>query len=468
MSSYQDKSTHHTTLFALAVGLACAVTIVATLALVVGWYPHAQFFTFRLAALIAALGGFAAFSDLRRFDVDTRATLLAGFFSILRLWGVVYFSALFVLYLTKTTEEVSRLVMLIWFLATPFTLLLTAALCRVFARRLYSGSDAVRKTVFIGFSEDAQELATRLQESGQFGFQVLGYFDSREGPSRINSLLPRLGRLEDANDWVAINEVDVVFVGLVHARSTLIAPVVEALLDTVVSIYFVPESRLFGLRDIRFTDIAGLPVLVAYETPFIGLARVLKRSFDIGVSLLLLILFSPVMLVVATGVKLTSSGPVLFRQKRYGAGGQEISIFKFRSMRNEAAAPDGVLHQATVGDARVTAFGRFLRKSSLDELPQFFNVLGGSMSMVGPRPHAVQHNELYRKQIKGYMLRHKVKPGITGWAQVNGLRGETDTLDKMERRIRYDLHYINNWSIGLDFRIIFMTVGVLFRDRHAY
>ncbi len=189
---------------------------------------------------------------------------------------------------------------------------------------------------------------------------------------------------------------------------------------------------------------------------------------DIVVSLILLLLASPVMLGVALGVRLTSPGPVLFRQKRYGVGGREISVYKFRSMRNDPPPEGSGVQQATRGDPRITPFGGFLRRTSLDELPQFLNVLGGSMSIVGPRPHAVQHNELYRRQVRGYMLRHKVKPGITGWAQVNGARGETDTLDKMERRVELDLYYIRNWSLTLDLKIILMTALLVVRDNHAF
>ena len=259
-----------------------------------------------------------------------------------------------------------------------------------------------------------------------------------------------------------------VFVGLVHARSSDIAPVVDALHDSVASVYFVPDSTLFGLGHMQYAEVAGTPVLVAYETPFIGLTRLLKRFVDVILSVLILIPLSPLLLAIAVGVKLSSPGPVLFRQLRYGVGGQKIVVSKFRSMRSEPLAADGEVQQATQGDSRVTPFGRFLRKTSLDELPQFFNVLQGGMSIVGPRPHAVQHNELYRKQVKGYMLRHMVKPGITGWAQINGLRGETDTLDKMQRRIEFDLYYIRHWSLGLDLKIILRTALVVFKDRHAY
>jgi putative colanic acid biosynthesis UDP-glucose lipid carrier transferase len=216
----------------------------------------------------------------------------------------------------------------------------------------------------------------------------------------------------------------------------------------------------------RLDHIGGVPVVGICETPFTGINGMVKRASDIVLSLGILFMLIPVLAVVAIGVKLSSPGPVIFKQRRYGLNGEEIMVYKFRSM---AVCEDGgTIKQATRDDKRVTPFGAFLRKSSLDELPQFVNVLQGRMSIVGPRPHAVAHNELYRKLIKGYMLRHKVKPGITGWAQVNGFRGETDTLEKMQSRIEYDLDYLRNWSLPLDLWIIVKTVREVLRRNNAY
>ncbi|HBX2594003.1 TPA: exopolysaccharide biosynthesis polyprenyl glycosylphosphotransferase, partial [Klebsiella pneumoniae] len=202
------------------------------------------------------------------------------------------------------------------------------------------------------------------------------------------------------------------------------------------------------------------------ESPLSGINMVFKRLEDIIVSLSILIVISPVLLIIACAVKFTSPGPVIFRQIRYGMDGKSIKVWKFRSMT--VMENDNNVTQATKHDLRVTKVGKFLRRTSLDELPQFFNVLFGQMSVVGPRPHAVSHNEQYRTLIKGYMLRHKVKPGITGLAQVNGWRGETDTLDKMQKRVEYDLLYIRNWSIWLDLKIIFLTIFKGFVNKSAY
>ncbi|MES1163086.1 MAG: exopolysaccharide biosynthesis polyprenyl glycosylphosphotransferase, partial [Rhizobacter sp.] len=210
----------------------------------------------------------------------------------------------------------------------------------------------------------------------------------------------------------------------------------------------------------------GLPVVGICETPFTGTNSLVKRVSDIVLASVILVLIAPVLLVIAIGVKLSSPGPVIFKQRRNGLDGGEITVWKFRSMTTQDNGDS--VPQATRDDPRITRFGAFIRRTSLDELPQFFNVLQGRMSIVGPRPHAVAHNEQYRALIKAYMVRHKVKPGITGWAQVNGHRGETDTIEKMQARVEYDLEYLRNWSLGLDLQIIARTVRLVFFDRHAY
>jgi putative colanic acid biosynthesis UDP-glucose lipid carrier transferase len=240
----------------------------------------------------------------------------------------------------------------------------------------------------------------------------------------------------------------------------------EELNDTTASVYFTPDIFLFDLIQARMDTIGGIPVLALCETPFYGVNGLVKRLSDIVLAALILLVISPVMLAVAIGVKLSSPGPVLFKQRRYGLDGREILVYKFRSM---TCMEDGaVVTQATRNDQRVTKFGAFLRRTSLDEFPQFINVLQGRMSIVGPRPHAIAHNELYRKLVRSYMIRHKVRPGITGWAQVNGFRGETETVEKMKARIEYDLDYLRNWSLKLDLAIIWRTLFVVLKSPNAY
>ena len=216
-----------------------------------------------------------------------------------------------------------------------------------------------------------------------------------------------------------------------------------------------------------FSEVVGIQMLDLSASPITGELRLLKAVQDFVLASLILLLISPLLLAIALAIKLTSRGPVLYQQKRHGWNGEEIWVYKFRSMVVHHEAGSQVT-QASKNDSRITPLGAFLRRTSLDELPQFINVLQGRMSIVGPRPHAMAHNEHYKELVPGYVLRHKVKPGITGWAQVNGFRGETDTLDKMEKRVEYDLYYIEHVSLWLDLKIIVATVFKGFMHKNAY
>jgi putative colanic acid biosynthesis UDP-glucose lipid carrier transferase len=241
---------------------------------------------------------------------------------------------------------------------------------------------------------------------------------------------------------------------------------VHELGDTTASIYFVPDLFAFDLIRSQLSHVNGLPVVAICETPFCGLNGVIKRISDIVLASLALVLLAPFMAGIAWAIRRSSPGPILFRQRRYGLEGEEFEVYKFRTM---LVCEDGAqIRQAQENDPRVTRVGRFLRRTSLDELPQLFNVLNGTMSLVGPRPHAVAHNEHYRRLVSGYMLRHKVRPGITGWAQVNGLRGETANVDRMSQRVQFDLDYLRHWSLGLDLMILLRTAMIVVRDRNAY
>ena len=311
------------------------------------------------------------------------------------------------------------------------------------------------------------KVARALVDGEDQGIDFVGYFDDRtdqrvhEGASR-----QRLGGLNDVAEYIRQHGIREVFITLPLGSQPRIVQLLEGMQGTTASIFFVPD--VFGISIIqgRLQDINGVPVVGICETPFTGTNELVKRVSDVVLATLIIILISPLLLALAIGVKLSSPGPVLFKQRRNGLDGEEIVVYKFRSMVSQDNGP--VVRQATKNDPRVTRFGAFLRRTSLDELPQFFNVVQGHMSIVGPRPHAVAHNEEYRRIIKAYMVRHKVKPGITGWAQVHGHRGETDTLEKMQARVEYDLEYLRNWSIGLDLQIIVRTIRLVFFDRNAY
>jgi putative colanic acid biosysnthesis UDP-glucose lipid carrier transferase len=306
-----------------------------------------------------------------------------------------------------------------------------------------------------------------MKENPYSGVRVAGYFDDRSR-DRLPAVAPAddLGTIAGLPEYVRANNVDLIYIALPMASQPRIVRLLEELRDTTASIYFVPDIFVFDLIHARVDSVGDLPVVAVCETPFYGLNAILKRASDMVFSLCILALISPLLLAIAIGVKRSSPGPILFKQRRYGLDGRKIVVYKFRTM---TVAEDGdLVRQATRNDSRVTRFGAFLRRTSLDELPQFINVLQGRMSVVGPRPHAVAHNELYRKLIRGYMIRHKVRPGITGLAQVRGFRGETDTVDKMQARIECDLAYLRNWSLALDLQIIIKTVAVVLGKQNAY
>ena len=257
------------------------------------------------------------------------------------------------------------------------------------------------------------------------------------------------------------NSIHLIYMALPMRAEIRISKILKECAETTVSVHLVPDFFVYNLLSSRWSRIGKISTLSVYETPFFGVNSWLKRIEDLLISIPILILASPLMLVISLVVKLTSHGPVLFKQRRYGLDGQPINVWKFRTMTTMDNGAEII--QVKPGDKRVTKVGWFLRNSSLDELPQFFNVLQGNMSIVGPRPHAVAHNEEYRHLVSGYMLRHKVKPGITGWAQVNGWRGETEELFKMEGRIDCDLTYIREWSLWFDLKIIIMTPWIMFR-----
>ena len=324
-----------------------------------------------------------------------------------------------------------------------------------------------QRAIIVGMNEQGVALATKISESVYSRVEFIGFVDSRKAPRlQSGSIHPELGSLDQLANLVQAYQVQIIYLSLPMASQPRILHILDELKDTTASIYFVPDMFVTDLIQGHSGSVNGMPVISVCETPFKGTNGVVKRLGDIVFSLLILTLIFPLLLVIAAAVKLGSPGPIIFKQRRYGLDGGEILVYKFRSM--SVTEDGGAIEQAQKNDKRVTRLGAFLRRSSLDELPQFINVLQGRMSIVGPRPHAVAHNELYRKLIKGYMVRHKVKPGITGWAQVNGYRGETETLDKMQGRIDFDLDYLRNWSLRLDVHIILKTILLVLKDQKAY
>lgn len=323
----------------------------------------------------------------------------------------------------------------------------------------------LQRMAIMGATETGANLYHEIQKHNELGFDFIGFFDDRD-PDRLDEELNVVCDIAQGIKYAKTGQIDVLFIALPIAAEKRIAEIINLLADTTVSVYVVPAFMLSDVMQGRVTHVGKIDTLSIFESPYLGTKIWLKRIEDIIVSLVAIILLSPLFIVIPIILKLTSPGPVFFKQTRYGLHGQEISVWKFRSMN--VMENDGEILQATKLDSRVTPFGRFMRRHSLDELPQFFNVLKGDMSVVGPRPHAVSHNEEYRRLIQFYMLRHHVKPGITGWAQVSGWRGETDTLEKMKKRVEFDLNYIMKWSIWFDLKILMLTLLTGFRSDNAY
>lgn len=354
-----------------------------------------------------------------------------------------------------------------WLWLTPLGQALGQVLLRRAAPWLVRLQGPPLRAVVAGLNAQGLALADRLQTTPGTGITLEGCFDDRPpAPSPGDPAHRWLGPLQDLPAYVKQHRIQLIYLSLPMASEPRIRQLLQALQDTTASVYFVPDLFVTELIQGRADAVCGLPVISVCDSPFRGWAAVTKRASDLLIASALLVLLAPWMALIALAIKIDTPGPVLFRQRRYGLDGQEIVVYKFRTMR---VAEDGHhIAQAQREDPRVTRVGAWLRRTSLDELPQLWNVLQGRMSMVGPRPHAVAHNEQYRRQIRSYMVRHKVRPGITGWAQVNGFRGETDTLEKMEGRIRCDLDYLRHASLLLDLYILVRTVRVVLGDPRAY
>jgi putative colanic acid biosynthesis UDP-glucose lipid carrier transferase len=383
-------------------------------------------------------------------------------------WMVIVAILLAIGFVTKYSVDFSRRVVLTWVVITPAVLILVTLCLQELMRRLLYDPSMMRRVAFAGCNEVSLSLAQRMGASGEFnGMHVEGFFDDRSA-QRLGLSTPArlLGTLPDLVSFVKRRRIDVVFVALPVRHIRRVIQLLDELRDTTASVYYVPDIFAIDLIQARSGELFGIPVVALCETPFYGYRGVVKRMTDIALAAAILLVATPLMLVLAQLVRMSSPGPIIFKQRRYGLDSREITIYKFRTMTVVEDGPTIV--QASKEDARITPAGRFMRRYSLDELPQLVNVLQGHMSLVGPRPHAVAHNEEYRKLIKGYMIRHKVPPGITGLAQINGCRGETARVEDMQARINYDLEYLRRWSPLLDFKILFLTAIRLLRDENAY
>lgn len=448
-----------TDIFSLGIGLHLFVT----------WFPHINSKSTIIVGLLAIVvfHFVAEFVGVYRrwmgvaFEKEVTTTVLAWLLTFLVLAAIGQFS----LYST----EISGPYLVVWCL-NSIVMSLTLRMLLRWARRWQTDKGInTRNFAVVGVTELGIELAKNIRQTPDLGLKLTGFYDDRPEDRTVSlpsSMDQKLGTVSDLIDLARKGEIDVIFITLPMRAENRIRTLIQEFSDSTVSVYIVPDLFVFQLLHSRWTDVKGIPIVSVFENPLYGVDGFLKRVVDIALSLVGLILLSLPLLMIAAAVKLTSRGPVLFKQIRYGLDGKPIEVWKFRSMT--VMENGDQIKQATENDSRLTPIGGLLRRTSLDELPQLFNVLTGSMSLVGPRPHATAHNEYYRKQINGYMLRHKVKPGITGLAQVNGFRGETETIEKMEQRIRYDHQYIREWNMALDFQIMLKTFGAVLSKQNAY
>jgi len=397
----------------------------------------------------------------RKLRVERMLLALATSFAVL----------LAVAFAVKVSSEFSRVWAVSWFAASAMVLSAGRFIFSLRVAALAAEGRFASRTVIVGAGEHGQRLAEHLNAHGDARIRIVGFVDDRADRVPRESHGHRvLGDTERLVEMVRRGEVDQIFVALPWSAEARLRGLVYRLAETPVPIHLAPDFIGFEFADRRFGEVARLPMLNLFERPISGWAQVIKELEDRGLAFLILLFLAPLMGLIALAIKLDSRGPVFFKQVRHGFNNNLIQVLKFRSMYTEMSDADCDV-QTTKGDPRVTRVGRFLRASSLDELPQLINVLLGDMSLVGPRPHALStkaEGRLFEDVVDRYAARHKVKPGITGWAQVNGWRGETDTTEKIQKRVEYDLFYIDNWSVWLDLKILLLTLAVIFKDENAY
>ena len=443
------------------------VLIVASLIGCVLFYGQNFEEDFLALAIVSFLLAAHIFDEAKLFRHQSKFPLSAAISDIALKWVLMVVCLWILAIATNMTGQFPYRPILAWVAVTPLALLAFHWLCRPLLRSMVANSSH-RKAVIVGANQLGWELLKKIVDDDYLGVNVIGFFDDRVSTWDSHSEHEKyIGRVNEVADYVREHNINLVFICLPMLAQPRMVNLLDGLRDSSAAVCFVPNIFLFDLFNAHFDRISDVPILSIRDTPYLGVLSLVKRFTDIIIASVLLLLTFPVLIFIALGIKFSSPGPVLFQQRRQGLVGEAFKVFKFRTM---TVTEDGdCIVQAKKDDQRVTRFGKFLRKTSLDELPQLLNVLQGSMSMVGPRPHAIAHNEMYRKLISGYMIRNTVKPGITGWAQVNGLRGETDTPEKMAERVRYDLEYLKHWSPMLDLWIILKTVKVVFvADKNAF
>jgi Undecaprenyl-phosphate glucose phosphotransferase len=463
----QSHIVRHETLV-LAAGILRALDIaIVPVAAILAFYMRFHSLSVEMShALVVPLGMIIianAMSGFDAYDIGDIDSVRAQVAKVAAGWATTFAVLLAVAFFDKLTDQYPRLWIGYWFsLGVGLSLMTRFALAYYLRARRRAGT-LTMDVAIVGRDPFVSQVIQRLTWPGELDVRIVGIFEPRLDAAAENGAAT-------AGDLLLLarrSRIDEIVVHLPERRDPAFYAMVQKLGELPVNVNLCPDLSDLPIPPRKFTVLRDALMINVYERPLSGWAALVKRAEDIVLSAVLLLLFLPLMLVIAVMTKLDSRGPVLFRQQRFGFNNNPISVYKFRTMYVEATN-DPTVPQARRNDPRITRIGRFLRRTSLDELPQLINVLVGEMSLVGPRPHAIAHNEYYAKLIDGYLNRHRVKPGITGWAQVNGLRGETPTLEAMHERVKHDLFYIENWSIWLDLWILLRTLVVGFVHRNAY
>ncbi|WP_248320364.1 MULTISPECIES: undecaprenyl-phosphate glucose phosphotransferase [unclassified Caballeronia] len=421
----------------------------------------AAFVAFAAAFSLALFPGFGVYESWRgRSKVMLACQVSLG-------WLVVQGCALALMFSLHRLDYVSRLWFAYWTAVSGGLMIAGRLAMHVVLARMRNAGMNLHQVAIVGCGRHGNSIAKKLDRAKNSGFRVTAALNVAPEAGRLNTRVPVYEDYDAFVNFVRTQNVHEVWLALPLSEERTILRFVNEFRDDLVNVRFLPDVRSLALFEAGVTDLLGETAINLVASPLSQSALLQKEIFDRLFALLAIIAVSPLLIAIAIAIKLTSRGPVLFTQRRKGADGRVFKIYKFRSMRVHTEQA-GVLRQATRNDPRVTRVGAFLRRTSLDELPQFFNVLLGDMSVVGPRPHALEHDDLYQKVVSGYIHRYRIKPGITGWAQVNGFRGETDLIEKMEGRVAHDLYYLGNWSFGLDMRIIAATIFKGLRHTNAY
>jgi Undecaprenyl-phosphate glucose phosphotransferase len=424
----------------------------------------AEFIAFAAAFALVIFPAFGIYKSWRGRSIAR----FAGHLSIA--WLVVQGCGLALMFLVHKSDLISRLWFAYWTGVTGGALIVSRGLVHFVLGRIRNAGLNLREVAIVGTSAQAGKVLRKIDASPTSGFRAAAIWatDGKDKTASVAmSAIPVFCDFEAFANHIHREGVQELWLALALSEEETVSRVVDAFRDDLVNIRYIPDVSSVALFDSGMTDLLGEPAINLIASPMPGHAMWKKDVFDRAFAALAIFALMPLLVVISIAVKLSSRGPILFTQKRKGADGRVFKIYKFRTMFVHKET-SGVVKQATRNDRRITWVGAFLRRTSLDELPQFFNVLKGDMSVVGPRPHAIEHDELYRKIVDGYIHRYRIKPGITGWAQVNGYRGETDKLEKMQGRVEYDLYYLRNWSFGLDMRIVLATIAKGFVNRNAY